>query len=65
MCLARGSERLFDPDVELSASGQCEPDSAARAQLLGLLDLLQAQQLAEEAACLRLAAGWRSELDVV
>jgi hypothetical protein len=51
--------------VELTAGGQGEPDAAARAQRLGLLDLFQAEEAAEEAACLRFAAGRSRNLDVV
>jgi hypothetical protein len=65
MCLARRRERVFDADMELAASTKREPDAATRAQRLGLLDLLQAEQLAEEAARLRFAAGRSRELDVI
>ena len=65
MCLARRRERLLDADVELAAFLQNEPQSATRAQRLGLLDLLQAEQLAEEAARLRFAAGRSRDLDVI
>jgi hypothetical protein len=51
--------------VELAASGEREPDAAARAQWLGFLELLQAEQLAEEAACVRFAARRSRELNVV
>jgi hypothetical protein len=63
--LAGGCERLFDPDVELAAAGEREPDAAARAQRLGLLELVQAEQVAEEATRVRLAADRSRELDVV
>ncbi|HLY85710.1 MAG TPA: hypothetical protein VKO84_04245 [Gaiellaceae bacterium] len=62
---ARRLERILDADVELAASGQREPDAAARAQRLRLLELLEAEQVAEEAARRRFAAGRRRELDVV
>ena len=65
MGLAGGCERLFDPDVELAAAGEREPDAAARAQRLGLLELVQAEQVAEEATRVRLATRRRGELDVV
>jgi hypothetical protein len=65
MRLSRRRERFLDADMELSAAVEREPDAAARAQWLGLLDLLQRQQLAEEAPRLVLAARWRRELDVV
>jgi hypothetical protein len=65
MRLPRRRERLLDADMKLSAARQGEPDAAARAQRLRLLDLLQPQQLAEEAPRLGLAAGRRRELDVV
>ena len=65
MRLPRRRERLLEADVELAASAEREPDAAAGAQRLGLLDLLQAEQLAEEATSLRLAARRRGELDMV
>jgi hypothetical protein len=65
MRLLRGRERILDADMELATSAQHEPDPAAGAQRLGLLDLLQAEQVAEEAARLRFAARWRCDLDVV
>jgi hypothetical protein len=64
MRLASRSERRLDAYVELSPSAEREPDAAARAQRLGFLDLLQAEQVAEEAARLGFAAGWSRELDV-
>jgi hypothetical protein len=63
--LPRRCEGVFDADVELAASCQLEPDAAARAQRLRLLDLLEAEQLAEEATRLRLASGRSRELDVI
>jgi hypothetical protein len=66
MCLAGRRERFLDADVQLaSATAEREPGSAASAQWLRLLDLLQAEQVAEEAPRLGLAAGRRGELDVV
>jgi hypothetical protein len=65
MCFLRWCERLLDADVELSPSGQSEPGAAARAKWLRLFDLFQAEQVAEEAAGLRLTAAWRRDLDVV
>jgi hypothetical protein len=62
---ARRRERLFDADVELAAAFEREPDAAARAQRLGLLELLEAEQVAEEATRLWLAARRRRDLDVV
>lgn len=65
MRFPRRRELLLDPDVKLAASAEREPDSAARAQGLGLLELLQAEQVAEEAPRLGLAAGRRGELHVI
>ncbi|HJQ73397.1 MAG TPA: hypothetical protein VJ814_00825 [Gaiellaceae bacterium] len=59
------NERLLDADVELAAVREREPRAAARAQRVRLLELLQAEQVAEEASRLRLAARRRRELDVV
>ena len=59
-----GRELLLDADVQLLRSDP-EPDAAAGAQRLGLLDLLEAEQPAEEAARLGLAAGRRGQLDVI
>ena len=64
MGLPRRRERLLDADVQLLRPDP-EPDPAAGAQRLGLLELLEAEQPGEEAARLRLAAGRRCELDVV
>jgi hypothetical protein len=55
MGFPRRREPLLDTDVQLPAA-QCEPDSATRAQRLGLLELFEAEQDAEEATRLRLAA---------
>jgi hypothetical protein len=60
-----GRERVFDADVELTARNEREPGAPARAQRLGLLDLVQPEQFAEEATRLRLAARRRRDLDVV
>jgi hypothetical protein len=65
MRLPRRRELLLDADMELAAVAEPEPDAAARAQRLGLLELLQAEQAAEEAAGGGLAAGRRRELDVI
>lgn len=65
MCLPCGRERLFDADVELAASVEREPDAAAGAERLRLLDLVQAEQLAEEATRLWLAPARGCELDVI
>ena len=56
---------VFDADVELAASAQREPHTAARAQRLRLLDLCKAEQVAEEVPRLRLAARRRCNLHVV
>ena len=64
MRLQRGRELRLDPDVQLLRA-DAEPDTAARPQRIRLLDLLEPEQLAEEPACVRLAAGRGSELDVV
>lgn len=65
MRLPSRRERLLDADVELAACGEREPRAAARAQRLGLVELLEAEQLAEEATRLVLAAGWGRDLDVI
>jgi hypothetical protein len=65
MGLSRRGERLLDADVKLAAAPEREPRAAARAERLRLLELFQADELAEEAARLGLAAGRRRELDVV
>ena len=65
MRLARRCEGVFNADVQLAATCQLEPDAAARAQRLRLLDLLEAKQVGEEATRLRLAPGRSRELDVV
>ncbi len=64
MCLARRRELLRHTDVQLLRSDP-EPDAAAAAQRLGLLDLLEGEQPTEEAAGLGLAAGRRGQLDVI
>jgi hypothetical protein len=63
--LPRRRERFLDADVELAAVAECEPRPAARAERLRLLELLEAEQVAEEAPRLGLAAGRRCDLDVV
>jgi hypothetical protein len=63
--LARGRERFLDADVQLAISREREPDSAAGPQRLRLLELLEAEQVAEEPARLSFAARRRRELDVV
>jgi hypothetical protein len=65
MRLLRRRERLLDADVKLAAVAEGEPHAAARAQRLRLLELFEAEQVAEEAARLGLAAGRRCELDMV
>ena len=64
MRLAGGGEIGLDADVELLRADP-EPDPAAGAERLRLLDLLEPEQLAEEAAGGVLAAGGGGELDVV
>jgi adenosine deaminase len=64
MRLPRRSEAVVDADVELLLA-DAEPDAAATPERLRLLELLEAEQPAEEAACVLLAAGRRGELDVV
>ena len=65
MRLPRRGERLLDTDVELAAVGEREPRAAPGAQRLGLLELLEAEQSAEEPARLVLAARRGCELDVI
>jgi hypothetical protein len=65
MRLARGRERILDPDVELAAARECEPGAAARAQRLRLLELLESEQVAEETSRVVLAARRGRDLDVV
>ena len=62
--LARRRERLLDTDMELAAAER-EPGTAAGTQLLRLLQLLQAEQVAEEAPRLVLAARRCRELNVI
>jgi hypothetical protein len=63
--LARRRERILDADVELAVARECEPGAAARAQRLRLLELLEAEQPAEEAPRLVLAARRGRDLDVI
>jgi hypothetical protein len=63
--LTCGTERILDADVQLAASGEREPRAAARAQRLRFLELFEAEQVAEKAACFGFAAGRCRELDVV
>ena len=65
MRLQRRGEGVFDADVELASLADCKPSATTRAQRFGLCELLQAEQIAEEAARFRLAARRRGELDVV
>ena len=65
MRLPSRRERLLDTDVELPPAGEREPDTSAEAQRFRLLDLRQPEQVAEEAARLRLAARRGRDLDVV
>src|SRR4051794_16946678 len=62
--LARGGELLLDADVELLRP-RAEPGPAAAGEALRLRQLLEPEQLAEEAPRLVLAARRRRELDVV
>jgi hypothetical protein len=62
--LAGGLEVVGDADVQLLRAG-LEPDAAAPAQRLRLLELRQPEHAAVEAARLALAAGRRGDLDVV
>jgi hypothetical protein len=55
---------VLDADVELLAAER-EPDAAAAVEGVGLLDLHQAEELAEEASRLLLAARRGRKLDVV
>lgn len=65
MRLARRREPLLDPDVQLSPIAEREPSPAPPAQRLRLLDLLEPEQLTEEAPRRGLAAGRRGDLNVV
>jgi hypothetical protein len=65
MRLLRGCERLLDPDVKLAASGKREPHAAARTQRLRLLELFEAEQVAEESTRLGFATPRRRKLNVV
>jgi hypothetical protein len=58
MRLARRREQLLDADVELAAAER-EPCAATRAERFRLLELLEAEQVAEEAPRVGLAAGRR------
>jgi hypothetical protein len=51
--------------MQLSPFAEREPHTDARAQRFGLRELSQAEQVAEEATCLRLAARRRCELDMI
>jgi hypothetical protein len=64
VCLPCRSERRFDADVQLLRA-DAEPDAAPGSQGFRLLDLLQPEQFAEEAARVGLAAGRGRELNVV
>src|SRR4051794_2869350 len=66
MGLGGGREVFLDSDVELLAGVAApEPHAAAGAQLLRLLDLLEAEQLAIEAPGLLLTPRWRRHLHVI
>jgi hypothetical protein len=62
--LARGAEVLGDADVQLLRAGR-EPDAAAGAERLRLVELAQPEQAAVEPARLALAAGRRGHLHVI
>jgi hypothetical protein len=62
--LRAGSKPSSTPTWSCSGADP-EPDAAPVAKRLRLRQLLEPEQLAEEAACLALAAGGRGELDVV
>ena len=64
MGLPRRSERLFHPDMKLTAS-EPEPTASAVGEQRRLFDLGQSEQLAVEAAGSILAARGRSDLYVV
>lgn len=63
--LAGRGERLLDAYVELVAAAEREPGASSGAQRLRLLELLQAEQVAEEAPRFGLAARQCGELDVI
>ena len=62
MRLAGGGEVRLDADVELLRADP-EPDSATASEPLRLLELLESEQVAEEAARVGLAARRGGELD--
>ena len=64
MRLARGREVRFDAHVELLRADP-EPDPATAFERRRFLELLEPEELAEEAARVTLAARRGSELDVV
>ena len=64
MRLTRGGELGLDADVELLRTDP-EPDAASASERLRLLELLEPEQLAEEASGGVFAAGGGGELDVV
>ena len=64
MRLAGRLEPLLDADVELVVA-HGEPDAATRAEQLGLLDLVHADQPSEQATSLLLALRSCSELYVI
>jgi len=64
MGLSRRLELRLDPDVQL-VRPDLEPRAATRGQRLGLRQLAQSEQLAEETPSLWLAPGGRRNLDVV
>ena len=64
MRLAGGGEIGLDADVELLGA-HLEPDAAAAPERLRFRDLVQPEQLAEEAARGGLAAGGGRQLNVV
>jgi hypothetical protein len=64
MGLAHRRELRLDPDMELLTAG-LEPDASASAERLGLDQLGQAKQLAEEPPRRLLAPAWRGDLHMV
>ena len=64
MGLSRGTEVLFDPDVDLLRPAR-KPEAAADGEGRGLRELGEAEELTEEPASLGLASAWSGELDVI
>ena len=64
MRLLRRREGILDADVQLLISER-KPDAASRLERLGLLDLLEAENTAEESTRIGLASRRRGQLHVV